>query len=103
LKIRVAKPAEDDLHLVESFIAEDNLGAAIRTVLRVLEGIEYLALHPTIGRPGRVPKTRELPISGTPFIVIYQVRGKEIIVLRILHGAQKWPRTSSSKPGRVRF
>lgn len=91
MKISVAKPAEDDLFQIESFIAEDKPDAAVRVVSRVFDAIEYLAQHPTIGRTGKVAKTRELPVSGTPFVVVYQIRGIEIVVLRVLHGARKWP------------
>ncbi|MCE3238363.1 MAG: toxin Y4kP, partial [Gammaproteobacteria bacterium] len=44
-----------------------------------------------MGRAGRVPDTRELVISSTPFIAIYQVRMQVIFILRILHVARKWP------------
>jgi toxin ParE1/3/4 len=47
-----------------------------------------------MGRPGRVPGTRELVIPNTPFIVPYRVVGNTIQVLRILHGARPWPDAS---------
>lgn len=74
-------------------MARDNPGAAINTVLRVLEAVEGLAEHPNIGRPGRVPGTRELVVSGTPYIAIYRVRTNTVWVLRVLHGARRWPDT----------
>ncbi|HET6521471.1 MAG TPA: type II toxin-antitoxin system RelE/ParE family toxin, partial [Geminicoccaceae bacterium] len=50
-----------------------------------------LAQHPESGRPGRVPGTRELVVSGTPYIVPYRVQGNTVQILRVLHGARKWP------------
>lgn len=91
MKIRITKPAVDDLQEVEKYIRQDNPSAAARTVLRVLEAIEYLATFPTIGRTGRVSETRELVVSGTPFIVMYQLRRSTIFILRVLHAARKWP------------
>jgi toxin ParE1/3/4 len=44
-----------------------------------------------MGRPGRVTGTRELVISGTPFVVIYRLQEQSIEVLRLLHSAQQWP------------
>jgi toxin ParE1/3/4 len=44
-----------------------------------------------MGRIGRKPNTRELGMSGLPFITIYRVREDVIEILRILHSAQKWP------------
>lgn len=58
---------------------------------RVLEAVEYLINHPGLGRIGRVQDTRELVVSGTPFVVIYRVRLDIVQVLRLLHHARKWP------------
>jgi plasmid stabilization system protein ParE len=46
---------------------------------------------PEIGPPGRVAGTRELVVSRTPYISAYQVADGEIVILDVLHGAQKWP------------
>ena len=43
------------------------------------------------GRPGRVPGTRELAISNTPFITAYTIENDRIVILAIYHGAQQWP------------
>ncbi len=91
MKIQITKPATTDLQEIDNYFRQDNLAAANHTVMRVLEAIEYLAMLPTMGRVGRLPKTRELIISGAPFIVVYQVRQQTIFVLRILHAARKWP------------
>jgi len=91
VKIRLAKPAEEDLEDIDAYIRQDNPDAAQRTVERVFEAIEYLLQFPHMGRSGRLPETRELIVSGTPFIVIYQIRRSDIFILRILHSARKWP------------
>jgi len=57
----------------------------------VQEAAEYLIDQPNIGRPGRLVNTREFVITGTPFIVIYWVRGGAVQILRLLHHSQKWP------------
>ena len=49
--------------------------------------------NPQIGRPGRVPGTRELIIPKTPFIVPYRLQGNAIQILRIYHGARRGPET----------
>jgi len=92
LKIRISKSAVIDLQQIEDYIQPSNPAAAARTVLRVLDAIKYLLTYPTMGRLGRVAKTRELIISSTPFIVIYQIRGSIIVVLRIFHASRKWPK-----------
>lgn len=35
--------------------------------------------------------TRELVITGTPYLVPYRVVGDVIVILRVLHGARQWP------------
>ena len=60
--------------------------------LRVLHDIEHLLPdNPHMGRAGRVPGTRELVIPQTPYIVPYRVQGEVIQILRVYHGARRWP------------
>jgi toxin ParE1/3/4 len=80
-----------DLREAGEYTAEDNPEAAIKMAGRVREAVENLIEHPNLGRPGRVPGTRELVVSGTPLIVIYWVRGAAVQVLRVLHHSRKWP------------
>jgi toxin ParE1/3/4 len=80
-----------DLREAGVFIALDNPGAARRMAERVREAAEYLIEQPNLGRPGRLMNTRELVVSGTPFILIYWVRGGAVLILRVLHHSRKWP------------
>jgi toxin ParE1/3/4 len=48
---------------------------------------------PGSGSPGRVPKTRELVIVGSPYYVPYRIVGDSVEVLRVIHGARPWPET----------
>ncbi|MFZ5997874.1 MAG: type II toxin-antitoxin system RelE/ParE family toxin [Nitrospirota bacterium] len=85
------RPALNDLKEAGDFIALDSPRAAERMSKRIKEAVEYLVEHPNIGKPGRVSGTRELVISGTPFIVVYRITLPSIQILRILHHARKWP------------
>ena len=80
-----------DLDAAAVFIAQDNPASAGAMAGRVQESVEYLATYPNLGRAGRVRGTRELVVSGTPFVVVYRVRLDIVQVLRILHHARKWP------------
>ena len=53
--------------------------------------VSRLADFPESARPGRVQGTRELVVPATPFIVVYRVEATGVVILRALHGAQKWP------------
>jgi toxin ParE1/3/4 len=91
VRLRWTRAASRDLDLVEEYIGRDNPGAAIDTVLEIIRHVGLLAAHPGMGRPGRVEGTRELVIVGLPYVVPYVHRGDSVIVLRVLHGAMKWP------------
>jgi toxin ParE1/3/4 len=40
---------------------------------------------------GRWPGTRELIIPRTPDILPYRVRGEIVEIVRVFHGARRWP------------
>lgn len=85
------KRAVWDLQSVKDFISHDNPGAAQQVVSRIKKTVSQLIEHPGIGRPGRVPGTRELVVNHTPFILPYRVRDNRIEILRILHASRRWP------------
>lgn len=63
-------------------------------VQRVLTAVALLAEQPGLGRPGRLPGTRELLVPKTRYVVPYRVRGRLVEVLRVFHSsrrpAQRW-------------
>ncbi|MCK4790011.1 MAG: type II toxin-antitoxin system RelE/ParE family toxin, partial [Desulfobacteraceae bacterium] len=46
----------------------------------------------SLGRPGRVAGTRELVISGLPYIVVYTDQDGMVVILRVMHTSLKWPK-----------
>jgi len=89
--IRWHRLARQDLRQVRDYIARDNPKAAARVAQRIRTAVERLSENPGIGRPGRVIDTRELVVTGTPYLAPYTVSDNEIVTLRVLHGAQQWP------------
>jgi toxin ParE1/3/4 len=84
--------AIEDLTSLRAYIAEDDPAAARGVVLHIMHNIEQLLPNnPQMGRPGRVPGTRELVIPKTPFIVPYRLQRNVIQILRVYHGARRWP------------
>ncbi len=81
-----------DLAALRAYIEQDDPAAAQRVALHIIRNVEMLLQHnPEMGRPGRVPGTRELVIPKTPYIVPYRLAGNTIQVLRVFHGARRWP------------
>ena len=84
--------AIQDLISLRVYIAEESPAGARRVVLGILRDVENLLPdNPHMGRPGRVPGTRELVIPRTPYIVPYRMQGESIQILRVYHGARRWP------------
>ena len=46
---------------------------------------------PQRGRRGRIESTRELVLSSLPYYVVYRVFDERLLILNIVHGAQRWP------------
>jgi toxin ParE1/3/4 len=83
-----------DLVALRSYIEQDDPAAAQRVSLHIIHNVETLLPNsPEMGRPGRVPGTRELVIPRTTFIVPYRLVGNAIQLLRIYHSARQWPET----------
>lgn len=91
MRIRWTKPAAADFSHICDY-TEQRFGAvqARRAALAIYDRAESIPAFPEQGRRGRKSGTRELTVPGTPFLIIYR-RTEVIEILRILHGAQKWP------------
>ncbi|WP_376985069.1 type II toxin-antitoxin system RelE/ParE family toxin [Bosea sp. R86505] len=74
-----------------AFVARDSPAAASAMVAAMEAGAAVLAEHPEIGRPGRVDGTRELVLSGSPYILPYRVRDGCIEILAVFHTSRAWP------------
>jgi toxin ParE1/3/4 len=91
VQVRWLRAALANLEAEADYIARDNPAAAARTVTRISDAVDKLATMPAMGRPGRVPGTRELVVPGTPYIIPYRVRRGAVEILRVFHGARRWP------------
>jgi len=92
MNISWSPEAIQDLISLRTHIAEQSPAGARRIVLRILQNVEQLLPeNPHMGRPGRMPGTRELVIPQTPYIVPYRVQREIIQILRVYHGARRWP------------
>ena len=90
--IEWTQEAARQLDQAHDYIALSNSEeVAERITTRIVSTIQQLAAFPMSGRSGRVPGTRELVTSNTPFIAAYAVDHDRIVILAIYHGAQRWP------------
>lgn len=92
MRIEWTLAADVDLESIAAYIAEDNPHAAAVVIMKIIQIVEdHLSQTPAMGRPGRVPKTRELIIPNTPYIVAYRIKDKNLEILRVIHGSRRWP------------
>jgi toxin ParE1/3/4 len=91
MTVRWTRRAENDLFDQCGHIAKSDPPLAIRLGGDILSLVEGLRDFPLRGRPGRVEGTRELVLSGLPWIVVYAVVDGRVVILRLLHGAQAYP------------
>jgi toxin ParE1/3/4 len=89
VRVRWLRRALRNLDEEAAYIARDDPQAAAQVVERIATSVDLLATQPALGRPGRVPGTRELIVPGTPYIVPYRVRDDTVEILRVFHGASR--------------
>jgi len=94
--IEWTEQATQQLDAAHDYISLSNgKDVAVRTTSRIVSSVLQLDAFPISGRPGRVPGTRELVISKTPFIAVYVMEKSRIVILAIYHAAQRWPESFS--------
>lgn len=91
MKVVWSSEARQDLRDIYLYLAPENPYVARTLQERIKQGVQLLRDNPGIGRPGRVPGTRELVISGTAYIVPYRIRENRLELLRVYRMARKRP------------
>jgi plasmid stabilization system protein ParE len=92
MRVRWTRKALDNLDNAVEMIAADKPTAALNVAEKICNAAQMLGEQPGMGRPGRVPGTRELVIQGLPYILPYIEQDGVIFILRVMHAAMKWPK-----------
>jgi len=80
----------EEIEEIYNHIEADNPVAALALDELFLEEAGRLVDHPGLGRLGRVTGTREL-VAHRNYILVYDVAGNLVRVLRVLYAAKQWP------------
>jgi toxin ParE1/3/4 len=91
MQLKWLRRALHNLEQEASHIAQDNPQAAAGLIAEANEATLLLIQHPDMGRPGRVPGTRELVLPHFPYIIPYRVKEQRVEILRVFHTSRKWP------------
>ncbi|WP_016747846.1 type II toxin-antitoxin system mRNA interferase toxin, RelE/StbE family [Rhizorhabdus wittichii] len=86
-----SEAARKDLLSIVDFIADDNPDAALKLLDDIENKAEQLLHHTRLYEVGRVDGTREMLVRQN-YIVVYAEDEQRVLILRVLHGAQFWPR-----------
>lgn len=91
MRVKWLRQALRNLDEEAEFLARENPAAAIAMVTTLQTSVDLLSQQPGLGRPGRLPGTRELVIAHFPYVVPYRVRDGALEVLRVFHTSRKPP------------
>jgi addiction module RelE/StbE family toxin len=91
MELRWTEEAANDLEHITEYLLEHAPERAAGLVWEIYHAPAELLKFPLRGRPGKKEGTRELVLSRLPYIVVYRINRDMIQLVRILHGAQKWP------------
>lgn len=97
MKVVWTRPALRHLAEAREYIAIDNPSAAARQIERIEKCVHQLTAFPMMGRAGMRAGTREFPIPGTPYILVYRLAGEKVQILALLHGARNWKTEPGNK------
>ena len=91
MRLRWTASAAEDLERIADYLFEKTPENAAHLVRKIYDAPSALKTFPNRGRPGRKQGTREFVIPSLPYIIVYQVTGEIVHIVRVLHGAQDWP------------
>lgn len=90
-QLELTERAFRNIAAAEEYIAKDNPAAAKKVVETIYSTAEKLELFPVMGKPGRVPGTRELPLAKYPYTIVYRIKAHRVIVYAVLHQSMQYP------------
>lgn len=89
--LRLLSIAEEDFSDIIEYLAVENLSAALNVAGHIEQDLQRLRRHPFLGK---VPADTKLAKMGYrvlvvgDYLIFYKVRGKTVLVYRIIHGAR---------------
>lgn len=92
MRIVVRRSAVADLDGISTYIKHQNPAAARRVAARIRMSVRRLSTFPFSGRRGEEPGTREVVVTGLPYVIVYRVverPGNSFVeVTGVFHGAR---------------
>jgi toxin ParE1/3/4 len=87
-QLEITPEAERDIFAIASNIhLHDSLEASRHMLSELKRQLNALATHPDSGRVGGCDGTREVVLTGLPYIAIYEKSEALVTIVRVLYGA----------------
>jgi toxin ParE1/3/4 len=96
-----AEPAEADLDSIVDYIAVDDPNTAETVFRAIVAAAEQLTNFPEMGRPGRMPGTREFLVRSLPYLIVYEVNADTVTILAVFHSARDLPRALAERKSKL--
>ena len=90
MKVIWTPEAEQERSDVVDYIAAENPRAAAKMDKLFDLAAARLAKRPNVGRPGKIPGTREL-IPHESYRLLYEVADDTVWILALVHTSRQWP------------
>jgi toxin ParE1/3/4 len=90
--------ARQDVRDIVTFIAEQNVHAALDLKARIEAAAERLIHHPYMFRTGRMPGTREALVHPN-YVLVYCVGADAVEVVGVFHSRRQYPPESGQAAG----
>jgi toxin ParE1/3/4 len=88
IRFRISKAAQEDIDSILVYIAQDNLAASERMLVRIVETLKLLGAMPGMGRTRDDirPGLRSFVLG--PYVLYYREIEVGIELARVIHGAR---------------
>ena len=90
MRLLWSRPARDDVFAIADYYDAIDPDLAEAILDRIDGAASALLANPHIGRPLVNLDVRKWSVRHTPFLLLYAVRGNDIEIRRVRHGAADW-------------
>ena len=91
MKLRWTPRALADLEEISDYLVAVSPEAWEHLLERVERLADVLLDFALMGKSGLVPGTREFILAGTPYILVFQLKGNAVVILSVRDGRMRFP------------
>jgi toxin ParE1/3/4 len=89
LDLSITRRAFAHLSAIQAYIAKDRPGVAHKVGKRLRDSFDFLCRFPNLGRDGTKKDTREWPVPGLPYLIVFEVWRDTLIIHGVYHAARQ--------------